>query len=130
MKQFNAFASTFRINTLLCCGAAVLLSACGGSVDIGAGQLSATAASVSTDAGAAAAAGAVAPAPAVEAIAEAAPAAPVAGTEAAAAAAAPTPAGAAATDQAGAGTQEFALTGYGSKPQQGQAGQQDAPIKQ
>jgi hypothetical protein len=52
MKQSKAFASHLRLNALLCCSAAVLLSACGGNIDDGTGQLGATAAQVTTDTGA------------------------------------------------------------------------------
>jgi hypothetical protein len=131
MKQFTVFASKLRIKTLLCSSIAVLLTACGGNVDPGSEQLSATAASVSTDAGAAAAANTTEPAAAVEASAEAAPvasaeAAPVASTQAV-----PLASTADATAQAAqVTTQAFELTGYGSSRLQAQAGQQDAPIKQ
>lgn len=134
-KQFNAFASTFRIKSLLCCGAAVLLSACGGNIDAGGEQLSASAASVSTDAGAPTAASSPAPAAAVETVAEA---APVAGTEAAAVAsneaavapgAEPAPAagtGGAATQAADVTAQAFELSGYDGTSPQTPTGQQDA----
>jgi hypothetical protein len=50
MKNFATFASDIRLNALLCCSAAVLLTACGGStVDAGQGaQTAATVASVKT----------------------------------------------------------------------------------
>ncbi|VXB07909.1 hypothetical protein [Massilia sp. 9I] len=140
-KQFNAFASTHRIKSLLCIGAAVLLTACGGNTDAGIEQPSATAASLATDAGAAASA--AAPAAAVEPITEAAPAA---SNEAASAASngaatgtepARTANTADATTQAPAvTTQEFNLTGYDSSSLQAQTGQENAsanalaPIKQ
>ncbi|MCC2972595.1 hypothetical protein [Massilia sp. IC2-476] len=127
MKRFNAFASTLRIKTLLCCGAAVLLTACGGNVDGGSGQLSASAASVVTDAGAASTASTAAPAPAVDTIAEAAPAV---NNEAAAPAStepAPTPGSADATAQAAdPNAHAFELSGYDSTAPQTQAGLQDA----
>lgn len=137
MKQFKAFASKLRIDILLCCGATVVLSACGGgNIDAGADQLAATAASVSTDARDLAAASTAAPAAAVEASTEAAPAAsiqaaPTAIPEASAASteAAGSASNAGATGQtAEVTTQAFELTGYDSKqPQpQPQTGQQDA----
>jgi len=52
MKQSKAFASHLRLNALLCCSAAVLLSACGGNIDNGTGHPGATAAQVTTDSGA------------------------------------------------------------------------------
>lgn len=147
MKQFKAFVSKFRINALLSCSAAVLLTACGGNVDAGGQQLAATAAGVTTDASAAAAASTVAlaaPAAATEAVEAVAEAAPAAATEAgtaavpaASTAAAPAAGTAGATAQAANVTaQAFELTGYDSSPLQAQAGQQDAgasapaPIKQ
>jgi hypothetical protein len=52
MKNFATFASDIRLNTLLCCSAAVLLTACGGStIDAGQGaQTAATVASVNASA--------------------------------------------------------------------------------
>jgi hypothetical protein len=47
MKNFATFASDIRLNTLLCCSAAVLLTACGGS-NIDAAQGAQTAASVAS----------------------------------------------------------------------------------
>lgn len=134
MKQFNAFASTFRIQNLLCCSAALLLTACGGNMDAGSEQLSATAASVASDAGVAALAGSAAPAAAAETTAEAAPAE---GNEAAAASsaapaapstvAAPTASAAGATAPAAdTSARTFELTGYDGNAQQTQAGPQDA----
>lgn len=128
MTQFNALASKFRIKTLLCRSAAVLLTACGGNIDAGGEQLPATAAGVTTDAGAAAAAAATvaAPAAAVEAIADPAPAA---STEAGAT-------GGATGQPANLTTQEFELAGYDNTPPQAQTGPQDAganapaPIRQ
>ncbi len=139
MTQFNALATTLRIKTLLCCSAAGLLTACGGNIDPGGEQLSATAASVSTDAGAAATAGTNAPAAAAETIAAAAPAAsaetastasaeaaPATHADAAPAAHAEAASTAGATGQApDAATGAFELSGYGSAPQQAEAGQQD-----
>ncbi|RZA34030.1 MAG: hypothetical protein EOP92_17830, partial [Lysobacteraceae bacterium] len=62
-KQFNAFVTTYRINVLLCCSAAFLLTACGGgNFDGDSDPLAATAASVSTDARDLAAASTAAPA--------------------------------------------------------------------
>lgn len=128
----------FSIKSLLCCSAAVLLTACGGNIDVGGEPLSATAAGVSTDAGAASAPGIAAPAAAVEAV-EAveavdaiAEAAPTASTEAASAAtteAAPTASTSKAT-AADVAAGAFELAGYGSTPPQAQTGQQDASIKQ
>jgi hypothetical protein len=127
MKQFNTFASKLRVKTVLCCSAAVFLSACGGNTDMGGAQLSATAASVTTDAGATpvtmaaamtAAASTAAPSAAVEARGDAAPAV---STETAPAATA-----AGATGQAPeVTTQAFELTGYDSNPPQAQVAQQD-----
>ncbi|WP_078031979.1 choice-of-anchor Q domain-containing protein [Massilia sp. KIM] len=53
MKQLVTFASEFRVHALLCCSAAVLLTACGGDTDMGqqsqtAAQLASTAASAAT----------------------------------------------------------------------------------
>lgn len=139
MTQFNAFASKLRINALLCCSAVALLTACGGNVDAGADQLSATAAGVTTDAGAAAvAASGAAPdaaVEAIEAIAESAPAAnteapPAASTEAPPAASAEAAPGASTADAAGQAedvtTQASELAGYDSNPLPAQTGQQDA----
>jgi hypothetical protein len=145
MTQFNALASKLRINILLCCSAAVLLTGCGGNIDASGEQLPATAAAVSTDAGAPIAANIVPPAAAVEAIAEAAPAAstetgPAASTETAAAAstgAAPIASIAGATGQTAKVTAgAFELAGYDSNPLQARTGQQNAgasapaPIRQ
>lgn len=146
MTQFNANAAKLRTKFLLCCSAAILLSACGGNVDPGSEQLTATAASVTAEAGApAAAAGidsmapaagaspeAAAAAVAVSAPATVAEAAPAAGIEAAPAASA----NGATSGAADARAQAFELSGYGSTPLQAQDGQQDAgaaapvPIKQ
>jgi hypothetical protein len=49
MKKLATFASDFRINALLCCSAAVLLTACGGGMN-DAGQQSQTAASLTSSA--------------------------------------------------------------------------------
>jgi hypothetical protein len=49
MKKIATFASDFRINALLCCSAAVLLTACGGGMN-DAGQQSHTAASLTSSA--------------------------------------------------------------------------------
>ncbi|QOY96313.1 hypothetical protein IM543_11110 [Massilia sp. UMI-21] len=132
MKQFKAFASTFRIPSLLCCGAAVLLTACGGNIDGGGDQLSATAAGVSTDAGAVAAARPVAAAAAVEAIAETAPVASIDAGAAAGTEPAPAINAAGAPGQAtdSTTTAEFELSGYGSEQQPAQTGQQGGPITQ
>ena len=154
MKQFTVFASKLRIKALLCCSAAVLLTACGGNVDGVGDQQLATAAGVTSDAGAAATASAVpaaAPEAAVEATAEAAPAAsieaapaasieaaaPAAGTEAADTGAAPAANTAGTTGQAAeAASSAFELTGYDSNPLAPQTEQQNAganapaPIKQ
>lgn len=142
-KQFNAFASTQRIKSLLCFGAAVLLTACGGNTDAGIEQPSATAASVANDAGTAAST--AAPAAAADAIAEAAPAASneaaSAASNGAAAATGTEPARTAntadaATQAPAVATQEFKLTGYDSSSLQAQTGQGNAgadalaPIKQ
>lgn len=137
MTQFNALASKLRIKTLLCCSAAVLLTACGGNIDAGGEQLPATAAGVTTDAGAAAAANVAAPAAAVEAIADPAPAASTEAAPTASTEAAPTASTAGATGQpASVTTQEFELADYDSTPPQAQTGPQDAganapaPIRQ
>lgn len=66
MKRITAFALHLRHKALLCCSAAVLLSACGGNIDDGTGQSGVTAAQVTADTGvtapsAAAAAPAAAP---------------------------------------------------------------------
>ncbi|CAN7430456.1 hypothetical protein [Massilia sp. LjRoot122] len=124
----------FSIKSLLCCSAAVVLTACGGNIDAGGEQLSATAAGVTTDAGAASAPGIAAPAAAVEAVDAIAEAAPTAKAEAAPAAnteAAPAARTAGATAQAAdVTTAAFELAGYDSTPPQARAGQQDASIKQ
>jgi hypothetical protein len=135
MTQFNRFASKLRIQTLLSCCAAVLLSACGGGTDMTGSQLTAMSASGTTNPGAAAAttaaatavpastAAAMTAAPsassaAVEAVAEAAPGA---GTETAT-----STASVGAARQAGeVTTQAFELTGHDSNPPEPQAAQQD-----
>ncbi|SFD11624.1 right-handed parallel beta-helix repeat-containing protein [Massilia yuzhufengensis] len=109
MKQFSTFASDLRINALLACSAAVLLTACGGStLDASGAQQSATAAQVTADTGSAASV-------------EAASAAPAVAVEAAQ----PAPAAeASATPAADVTTQAFELTGYDSNPLTPKAEQQ------
>ena len=51
MKKLTTFATTTRINALLCCSAAVLLTACGGGVSDTAGSQSAQTAGISYDSG-------------------------------------------------------------------------------
>jgi hypothetical protein len=141
MKQFKVFASKLRINVLLSCSAAVVLTACGGgNLDAGSEQLSATAASVTTNARDLAAASTAAPAPEVEAstqaapaaLAEAAPAAPAASTEAASPEAASTDTARTANTAGTTGqaadvtTQAFEMTGYDSSQPQPQTEQQPA----
>jgi hypothetical protein len=59
MKKILSFASTIRVKSLLCCGAAILLSACGaGSIDPVTGQALQTAAAMSSSGGQVAANGA------------------------------------------------------------------------
>jgi hypothetical protein len=109
MKKLVSIAKDFRVNALLCCSAAVLMTACGGgATDAGNGQQTQTAAvsynSASTGSGAVAtsnapAANATAAEPASAPAADAAPAAPAAPAEAAA---------------PGAG--DFGLVGYGANP--------------
>jgi parallel beta-helix repeat protein len=50
MKKLVTFASDIRINAVLCCSAAVLLTACGGGVSGDMSKLSQTAATISTNA--------------------------------------------------------------------------------
>ncbi len=133
MKQFKGFASKFRIKTLLCSSAVVLLTACGGNIETGSEQLSATAASVTTDAAENTAAPTIATntEPAVEAVAEPAPAAsaeaaPSANTEAVAAITKAANAAGATAQTEKVSTQAFELSGYDSTPSRTQTEQQDA----
>ncbi|MCS0592682.1 DUF4214 domain-containing protein, partial [Massilia norwichensis] len=48
MKKQASFSPALRINALLCCSAAVLLSACGGNADLGAAAGSQTAAAITS----------------------------------------------------------------------------------
>ena len=133
MKRNASFASGVRLNMVLCCAAAALMTACGGDINDGAAiAQSATAAEVTSLAGAEApvvtatdpleagpAGSEAAPTPAPEAVAEVASASPSAGVNSAAASAAATQApGAQAAATPGTGQAAAApaptvkLTGY------------------
>lgn len=138
MSKSPTFALPIRINALLCCGAAVLLSACGGAADGLDGQQSLAAMTTSEFAppgatGATAQADAAAAPPAPEAV--AAPAAQAAPSQAVTT---PTPTPAettvvsASAPEAGEGvtpaaSNQFGLSVYQAEPAPAQAGSQPPP---